>query len=291
MTADTETAIITGLFTLTGAAMGAVGSLWLERSKAKYEDRNAEVQARRTYRFDALKNLYVHVDPLLFRLQEPLETIVGHVTGVAREARAHRLLAPGGWHAADTYNLRAFVYRLAAPGAYYHLMQRSLSTVDLGLDPSTRTIYELMRAYVRLFRYDFRFADDIYGKDAAGADRYRPDRTADMLPAPGAQGAHFPQGIVLGLLDPMLDQLIVGKQERISSFGEIEIAYRNADAKTVEAMQAARRHRGRVHARGPPGVLGHRSGAGDRRQAGVAADRPARVGGRCEGAGRGVGGA
>jgi hypothetical protein len=98
-----------GVLGLFGTVVSLVATRSLERFKAEHgravallqgqiqqeqavqsallSDANAETQAARQYRFDALKRLYVEVSPLLFQMREPVQQARDQVKNLARAAR------------------------------------------------------------------------------------------------------------------------------------------------------------------------------------------------------------
>jgi hypothetical protein len=131
----------------------------LEELKGTLSDRNSASAARRDYEYEARKRLYTEVEPILFQLYESLEEAHYRVRSLARSSRAGNL---GGdeksWLAHEGYYLRSTIYKLSIPAVYLRLIQRRITFVDLGLDPTIRLRYLLLKLYSRSFTDDFVFA-------------------------------------------------------------------------------------------------------------------------------------
>jgi hypothetical protein len=182
---------------------------------ALLSDANAETQAARQYRFDALKRLYVEVSPLLFQVREPVQQARDQVKNLARAARDGNLGAgDDSWIARDDYYSRVTMYRLMQPAVYYRLLQRRLALVDLSLDARVATIYALLTEYIRALCADFELARSIYPSTP-----YRPDNEQRS-----PDGSDMRQGLLAGWRDIIVDALLVKDDDglRAKRFGEIE---------------------------------------------------------------------
>jgi hypothetical protein len=182
---------------------------------ALLSDANAETQAVRQYRFDALKRLYVEVSPLLFQMREPMQQARDQVKNLARAARDGNLgVGDDSWIVRDDYYSRVTMYRLMLPAVYYRLLQRRLALVDLSLDVRVATIYALLTEYIRALRADFDLARSIYP-----STQYRPDREPRS-----PDGSDVRQGLLAGWRDIIVDALLVKDDYglRAKRFGEFE---------------------------------------------------------------------
>jgi hypothetical protein len=191
----------------------------LEAFKAQIADDLAARNARRDYEYDARKRLYAQVEPLLFQLFEAAETAFNAVTSLARTQRGGNLpgwLTPGG----NDYYIRSIIHRLFLPLANYRLIQRSMTLIDLTLDPSIRLRYALLKESYLIWTDDFGLS---YLEPPLPYD----PNVSDWANARAGNAAKFwRQGLVIGNLDRLLDAMIIddGSSRRPMNFGEWEAA-------------------------------------------------------------------
>lgn len=190
-----------------------------QKAQAVLTDENAEEQARREYRFEALKRLYADVQPLMFQMRDPLQSAVDHVANFARASRDGRLSGPDRPWLTDVYYIDATLYRLTAPAAYYELMRERLSLIDLSLDARAAAAYRLLDQYTRAMRADYRLAPAFYGERG-----YQPDG-----PTRPEDGAGRRQGLLAGTRDVMVQSMLRDDpaaagpgRRRVVRFGEFQ---------------------------------------------------------------------
>jgi hypothetical protein len=194
---------------------------------ARLAEERAARDARRDYEFEARKRLYAECEPLLFQALELAEEARRRVESLARSARGGYLQPDGsGWLERPGYFYKSTAYMLLAPITSYKILQRRLTTVDLGLEPRLRTQYELLKLIFLSFTRDF----DLAGQDPKLP--YTPDE-AD----PGEPGRHellrdnpqvfWRQGLYRGIVDMIGEALVVsdeangaGPGSRAKSLGE-----------------------------------------------------------------------
>jgi hypothetical protein len=114
----------------------------LEELKDRLTRQAAEESARRDYEYEARKRLYTQIQPLLFQLAELCESSYDRIVNLQR-ARVFRLLEP------DSYVMLSTIYRLASPLVVVRQIQRSLTTVDLGVDLTVRGQYLVAKEIAR----------------------------------------------------------------------------------------------------------------------------------------------
>jgi hypothetical protein len=88
-------------------------------------------QAQRDYEYEARKHLYRECKPLIFQFVEFAEDALYQIYSLARSAREGKLPA---WLQIDSYYITSTMYRLLVPLAFYELIRRRLTIVDLTLD-------------------------------------------------------------------------------------------------------------------------------------------------------------
>jgi hypothetical protein len=191
----------------------------IEAFKAGLADDLAARNARRDYEYDARKRLYAQVEPLLFQLFEAAETAFNAVASLARTQRDRNLpgwLTLGG----NDYYIRSIIHRLFLPLANYRLIQRSMTLIDLTLDPSIRLRYALLKESYLIWTDDFGLAH------LAPSLPYDPNVSDWARARAGNSATFWRQGLVIGNLDRLLDAMIVddGPSRRPMNFGEWEAA-------------------------------------------------------------------
>lgn len=118
----------------------------VEFLKAQWADRNSADAAKRDYQYDAIKRLYAQVEPMLFQLYEALEEAHYRVRSLTRTSRSGSLRSDGdNWLADDGYYLRSTVYKLILPAAFFRLLQRRVTFVDINLDRNSLSLTEAVQ--------------------------------------------------------------------------------------------------------------------------------------------------
>lgn len=198
----------------------------LAKLNAQLAEERAVRDARRDYEFEARKRLYEECEPLLFQALELAEEARRRVESLARSTLAGYLRPEGsGWLARPGYYYKSTAFMLLAPITSYKILQRRLTTVDLGLERRLRTQYELLKLIFLSFTWDFDLAG---GKPELS---YTPD-VAD----PGQRGrekrlrdnpqVYWRQGFYRGIVEMISEALIVaepgaaGPGSRCKSLGE-----------------------------------------------------------------------
>jgi hypothetical protein len=198
----------------------------LDKEIEAYKDTLAEKQeernAWREYRYEARKRLYQQYEPLLFQLVECCESAKERIDSLARTAREGDL-GPSGWLSKKDYYLYSTIYFLLSPLVIFKLMQRSVTFVDLTVDPNINDQYLLAKQLAWSFTDAFDFAKIAkidYAPNVAGAEQKRkqyPDK-------------YWRQGIPVGVLDKAVEACIIHSPDGVSrsmSFSEFEEAYIN----------------------------------------------------------------
>jgi hypothetical protein len=190
----------------------------LEAIKASLQDEGGQKSARRDYEYEARKRLYGEIEPLLFQLYESAKEFNYRIASLARTYRnGHLDRAAESWLDDDSYYLKSTAYKWIHPTLIYRLFQSRLTFIDLKLDNIIRLRYLLLRSLVFSFTDAYEFAD---GEPKL---RYSPDWERIDFPAEDRSVFH-PQGLVLGDLENMMDELTTSgdKPRRIPFFNEFE---------------------------------------------------------------------
>jgi hypothetical protein len=233
MNATVAAAIVAGLVSLAVAVIGQIftplANIKLERQKAELQSQletiKASIQeqtgqrsARRDYEYDARKRLYVEIEPLLFQLYESAEEFTYRIASLARTYRNGNLgQGTNSWINHDGYYLKATAYKWIHPTLIFRLFQSRLTFVDLKLDDIIRLRYLLLRCLVFSFTDAYEFAG------IEPTLPYDPDWEQTKFTAKSREVFH-PQGLVLGDLENMMDELTASedKPRRIPFFSEFE---------------------------------------------------------------------
>lgn len=204
-------AVLAGIFSLVATALSVVANGRIARG-------NDEAAALRSYKYEALKRLYTEVEPLLFQVESAAAGARDRAANLARAARSGALEGPKSWLANENYYLISTVHALVRPAVYCRLLERRITSVDLGLDASKAIIFALLREYDRSLGADF---------DLAGTDPkldYNPNADSEL---PDGSGGRFRQGLVAGRREVLVNTMIVrepGEPARSATFGELESA-------------------------------------------------------------------
>jgi hypothetical protein len=183
----------------------------------RLQEQRAERDARRDYEYDAKKRLYAECEPVIFEAMELAETFRRRVLSLARAA-AHGNLGPDGssWLAGTGYYFRSTAYYLLAPATSVKLLQRRLTQVDLALEPRIAFQYLLLKEIFHSYTWDHDLAR------ATPALDYEPDAEVTGAVAGAAPERYRRQGLYLGVLDQIADELTVhsGDSYHCKSLGE-----------------------------------------------------------------------
>jgi hypothetical protein len=200
----------------------------LEELKTALGNEQAERNAQRDYRYDAIKRLYSDLQPLLFQLSELCDSAYLHTRGLARTARDGKLGTGADSWLKDPYYLLSTVYRVLVPVAVVSLMQRRLTFVDLSVDDELGQQYRFGRALVGTWNSGF----DIAGKDPKLEYRpHHPEAAARIARQPDVYGL---QHLFAGQVDAAVSCLVVPDPDgrlRHRTYGEFEEEHRKAAAR------------------------------------------------------------
>jgi hypothetical protein len=222
-------AIIAAIASLFGAALSFGTAIWntykargLEKLRTELAEEQAEKKARRDYQYEARKRLYQQYEPLLFQLVECCESAKERIYSLARTARQGDL-GPTGWLSKwDEYYLYSTIYFLLSPLVIFKLMQRSVTFVDLTVDPYINDQYLLAKQLAWSFTDAHDFAK------LAPKIEYAPDSTPQQRELHPEN--YWRQGVPVGILDKAVEACIIHAPNEVSrcmSFGEFEEAYLN----------------------------------------------------------------
>jgi hypothetical protein len=205
----------------------------LEQLRAELGESQAERQAQRDYRYDAVKRLYTDLQPLLFQLSELCESAYTHTRGLARASRDGKLgTGSESWWLGDDYYLISTVWRLLVPLAVLQLMQRRLTRVDLSVDEELNEQYRFARALAGTWNSGF----DIAGKEPTL--RYRPhDSDARTLVSQNPE-VYDLQHLYAGQISKIVGCLVGRDSEdqlHYRTFGEFESEYRTGPTRELVA--------------------------------------------------------
>lgn len=224
MSDDIRVAFIGLIAGVIGGVIAVVGNALLQRQQAGYDERAAQLEAERSYQYDARKKLYTDFQPLMFQLVEACDSAsrrLGNLTKASREG--HLGLGPDNWLASesDTYYRLSTVYRFVVPVVLFKLCQRRLTFVDLGVDRHVRRQFAL----ARLIYQTWNDGHDLAARTPAL--RYTPTSRRMNVDAPNAAEL-ADQQVVIGELDLIAEAMAVdgpdGRQ-RPMDFGEFLAAF------------------------------------------------------------------
>lgn len=195
------------------------------RLESELAEQRAVGDARRDYEYEARKRLYEQCEPVLFRAGELADSAAHRIVSLAQSARRGDLLPDGqGWLAGPGYYSTSTAYLLLAPLTVANILQRRLTTVDLGLEPRLQLQYGLLKGVHLSLTADFSLAG------AAPSLRYDPDRADPGEPARErllreSPEVHRRQGLYFGVLDMVTEALLVDGGSRCMSFAEFLAAW------------------------------------------------------------------
>jgi hypothetical protein len=219
-------ALIAALASLVGLLISHFSSranqVFIEDLKKRYDQDNAEKNARRDYEYDARKRLYEQCGPILFELSEVSEAAYYRITGLAQNSR-NGYLEPGSSdsHLKDSYYRLSTLYRIFAPSAALRILQKRLTSVDLSLDRGIWRQYTLARQAFLTFGGEFQLA----AMEPALA--YKPFENGAETKAKNDPAQFDRQGYPLGAIEAVIETLVQanGKDLRLISYAECEAEY------------------------------------------------------------------
>jgi hypothetical protein len=228
-TADVKyiVALVAGFAAIVVAAISAVVSVIslvfsrvnqsaLQQQQAKLDQQGKERNARLDYEYEAHKRLYAECEPLLFQLADLAEHAYHRIYSLARTGRNGDL---PDWLDGDGYYLRSTMYKLICPLVIFRLIQQRLTFVDLTLDAHIGNQYRLLKFLYLTFTDSFEFASIKPVID------YDPDVESWKKKREEDQQKYWRQGLYLGILDNLIDALIVPIEDgkvRWKTYGEFE---------------------------------------------------------------------
>jgi hypothetical protein len=193
----------------------------------------AEKDARREYLYEARKRLYTAVAPTMFQLTELADAGLDGIACLNDPSRRARFqirpqrrehLTRSGFIGSTSYEVVHSAYVLLCPLAIFRILQRRMTTFDLGVDRQVYVQWCLVRASYQVFQRDKEIAQiDPCLRYIPGGDR-RNLRRVDPR-------AHWLQGVSRGRLDNAIDMLLVEAGEdrvRLATFGQFEAAFERA---------------------------------------------------------------
>jgi hypothetical protein len=204
----------------------------LEIVKLKLAEQQADSNSRRDYEYNALQRLYEEYEPIRFQLIDAVESAKYHIEELQQEMDWRQ-----GWQGIDL--LLSTVYHLFLPAAVYRLARRSLTLVDLKVDPQIELQYLLVKKVYLAFTHDRQIAK-FSGLDYTPyVDGWREKRLENPQ-------KYKRQGFPLGRLDNAVDALLIPltsspTHERVVSFGEFEEQFTKIQDDDVRSALGAAR--------------------------------------------------
>lgn len=256
--ASASPTVIAAIITAGASLLVAIATAVLSRRNSvavkRLEAAQAESNARIAYNYEARKRLYTVCEPLLFQGMEQAEDARSRICSLAKSARNGQLRADGtGWLVApERYYFKSIVYGLLAPITTFSVLQRRLTTIDLGLDPSVRAKYELLKLVFFSFCQDWDLAargtaSSVLEYDRNKTDPGEPHRKRLLRDSPER---YSPQGLYRAMAYVVAEALIsdvgdsvgpadaIGRTQRCVTFGEFQ---REWDQAASEHDSLARR--------------------------------------------------
>jgi hypothetical protein len=243
--------ILAGISSVAAALIAATASLAVAlltawRGSVRLKRLEAEDTARVSYEYEARKRLYAVCEPLLFQAMDQAEDACSRILSLAKAARKDELKPDGsGWLARPQgYYFESTVYSLLAPVTTFSILQRRLTTIDLGLDESVRTKYEMLKLVFFSFSKDWELAgwggaEGSLPYDRNRADEGEPERDRLLRESPQQ---YAPQGLYRAMIYLVAEALtpaargagggsdVVGLTERCMTFGEFQREWDRAAA-------------------------------------------------------------
>ncbi len=221
----------------------------LELLRAELAGSQAEQDAQRDYRYEAIKRLYTDFQPLLFQLSELCDSAYKHTRALARTARnGHLGAGEASWLDNDEYFLISTMYWLLAPVAVIRLMARRLTLVDLSVDRDVREQYRFARVLVGTWNGGFNLASM---QPKLEYEPHEPDAAERAATTPAV---YMLQHLFAGQVDQIAGGLIAQDPDgslRHRTYGEFEEAYRSNE-KLRDVFAPARRLLQTFHPRTHP---------------------------------------
>jgi hypothetical protein len=205
-------AVIGGLF-------GVAGNQLLERFRARNALQHAELDARRTYEYEARTRLYTEAEPLLFQLYEQADLAADRIADLALRGKRGQL-GKGGWLSDEwAYYRPSTIYMLLAPGATFLQLRDRVTFLDLSLDSALDLQYRLARAAYDSWSSDFALAKH------ATKIAYNPNDTQEW------------QGLLPGKRErPMLGLLVkTDGHTRVQTYTEFEDLFERKTPRTLKS--------------------------------------------------------
>ncbi len=248
-------AIIAASASLVVAIVTAVFTQRQSVALKKLEAAQAEDNARIAYNYEARKRLYAVCEPLLFQAMEQAEDARSRICSLAKAAHTGNLRADGtGWLSQlDAYYFKSTVYSLLAPITTFSILQRRLTTIDLGLDTTVRAKYEMLKLVFFSFSKDWELAECGGDSGRLEYDRNKTDlgepNRDDLLRDSPQQ--HAPQGLYRGMIYVVAEALIskAGESakasdpalapERCMTFGEFQREWDRAESERSSPVTSA----------------------------------------------------
>jgi len=241
MTATIITAGVSLIVAVAGFFFTRKNQKDLEVLKDSLSQKAAVRNAKLEYQFEALKRLYQECGPLLFQLSESAERAIGRISRLASTAAKGNLEPGRSWLDRDYFRQSTY-YRMIAPLSLGGLLQKSLTNVDLSLDPAIHWQYTLIKQLCGSFADDFDlagFSDSAVTIDESNwIDYYPHDDKAQRLRQEDP-ATFWQQGIPRGILDNARTALMVKDMDgtdRVMDYREFQDAYKDKrDKKGVRA--------------------------------------------------------
>jgi hypothetical protein len=244
--ASVGAAVLAAVVTVTTSRRTQQFEAELGEQKAYLENRladaRAERDARRDYEYTAKKRLYEECEPCLFEASELALNGTYRIVSLARSAARKGIRPDGtGWLAGPGYYFKSTAYLLLAPLTTAKLLQRRLTTVDLGVEPRLQLHYRLLKAIYLVLADEFAIAS------REPSLPYLPDRADPGQPDRDRLLAEHPevyrrQGLYFGTLDVIAESLVHEAEGRSKSFGEFLLEWEDpttrvgAQATEIQAL-------------------------------------------------------
>ena len=196
----------------------------MEHLRNSLASQAADQDARRDYEYEARKRLYRECEPLLFRLVDASDDLASRTRRIAEAARIGYLGLDGhGWLVGTGgYFFKSTLYRLLAPHVYVHLLEETLTTVDLTLD---RDIWE---QFLLARQLSDSITDDIDLAKIEPTLDYDPNHVKSRTLQIVEPAKYRHQGLYAGQLDAAVEFMVVkdsGIPPRCMSYAEFEAIF------------------------------------------------------------------
>jgi hypothetical protein len=185
----------------------------LRQLENELQTKREELNARREYEYEAKKRLYQEYEPLLFQFNELADDALRRIIALTRESREGNLDVSKTWLSGfGVYYFDSTIYRLLIPFAIFNLMQRKLTMFDLKLNPFFYQQYILIKLLYHTFSHDIRLANI-----KPRIEGYNPNLITKESSINDRK-----QGIFIGIIDNLANELIIKDEENIRAmtFGE-----------------------------------------------------------------------